>query len=372
MPPVPGDIHKGADKSLKFATATFVAQKIKGGEWGNTKTIAENKRVLELFCDFVGGQQRIDDILDEDVRDFRDGLMVVPPNLSKRKEFVGLSLRQAVERCQKEGIAEGLATKTLQKYIESVHSFFGWCEAEGYATRHPGRKIKVKGKVNDKELRFPFSSGQLKEIFSSPMYAGCESDRLRATPGPFVIKDDKYWLPLVGLYSGMRLGEMVQMLGTDVKNHVGIPYFDVAKGEGDDKSIKTVSSIRKVPVHTRLIELGFLDFVKQRQVVNPAGRIFSLFEKGPDGYYSHHASKWFSRYFIRIGVKTPKTSFHSFRHNFIDGLREGGVDGSRADALCGHSDPSVHAAYGSGFSVEALSYSIEKVKFDIDFPETCP
>ena len=37
----------------------------------------------------------------------------------------------------------------------------------------------------------------------------------------------KFWVPLVALFSGMRLGEIIQMQVADVKTLDGITYFDV-------------------------------------------------------------------------------------------------------------------------------------------------
>jgi len=72
-------------------------------------------------------------------------------------------------------------------------------------------------------------------------------------------------VPLIGLYSGMRLGEIIQLYVVDVKLEDAIYYFNVTPSPSDEtgpdvKSVKNLSSIRIVPVHSELIKLGLFVF----------------------------------------------------------------------------------------------------------------
>ncbi|MCQ8119949.1 hypothetical protein [Methylomonas rosea] len=78
------------------------------------------------------------------------------------------------------------------------------------------------------------------------------------------------WLPLIGLYTGARINEICQLNpAEDIKQDsaTGIHYFhftdESPSAEGVDKSIKTNSSRRVVPIHSKLIDLGFLDYVER-------------------------------------------------------------------------------------------------------------
>jgi len=173
------------------------------------------------------------------------------------------------------------------------------------------------------------------------------------------VRDGKFWVPIIALYSGLRLGEIAQLLVSDIKWEHDIPYFDINKGEGeDDKQLKTWASVRRVPIHPKLIALGLLAHVEQQRQKNPKGRIFPEVTPGKDGYYSANISKWFSRYAKAVEVKTPKTSFHSFRHNFKDALVRGGVTEAFSKAMMGHADESVHENYGSDLTIPLLTQAI--------------
>ncbi|MEY9403673.1 integrase [Bradyrhizobium japonicum] len=114
-----------------------------------------------------------------------------------------------------------------------------------------------------------------------------------------------------------------------------------------------------MPLHPLLLQHGFLDVVKTG---SRAGRIFPEIKKGADGYASHNFSKWWGRYAARVGFKTDRTAFHSFRHNFLDALRAANSPEYVNKALMGHIDKSVHGGYGSGAPIYGLKEAIDKVK----------
>lgn len=364
LPLLPGEAATKPD-TLSAVVERYTQTKSKSNEWVS-KTIKDNERVLEAFCSLVGGERLIGHITDEDVRQYRDALLHLPPNYTKLGKFAGKSLAEVLKLSKQPDAIGGLAAKTRNKYLASLRTFFLWAVDEGYLTKAPGAKVKISAKVNAQDARSPFSMDQLIKLFSSPQYVGHQSKTVRGKPGEFVVKDGCYWVPLVGLFTGMRLGEIVQLLVTDVREDKGVAFFDVKKGEGDDKHLKTASSRRVIPVHPMLVKLGFMSFVGERRKDNPDGRVFADIKKGKDGYYSHNFSKWFSRYSKQVGVKTAKTSFHSFRHSFTDALRVGGVEDSKIKALLGHSDKTTTSLYGSKFSASLLAKEVEKISYDLD------
>ena len=370
LPALPGDTATKAE-TLSAVAEQYTQVKSKSGEWVG-KTFNENKRVLEVFCSLVGGDRLISHVTDEDVRQYRDALLHLPPNYTKLGKFAGKSLVEILKLSKQPGTNAGLATKTRKKYLANLRTFFLWAVDEGYLTKAPGLKVKINTKVNAQDARSPFSVDQLQKLFSSPQYVGHRSSTMRGKPGKFIVKDGCYWVPLVGLFTGMRLGEIVQLLATDVREDQGVAFFDVKKGEGEDKHLKTASSRRAVPVHPMLVKLGFMDFVGEQRKGNPDGRVFADIEKGKDGYYSHNFSKWFSRYTKQVGVKTSRTSFHSFRHSFKDALVQGGVEDTKIKALLGHADNSVTSQYGSKFTPGLLAKEVAKVAYAANLDGLCP
>jgi hypothetical protein len=118
-----------------------------------------------------------------------------------------------------------------------------------------------------------------------------------------------------------------------------------------------------VPLHPVLADLGFFKFLEKPKKADAKGRLFADIQPGKDRYYSHNFSKHFSRYLRQIGIKTARTSFHSFRHTFTDAARSAGLEESHLKALLGHADPSVTALYGSKLSIAKLYEDIGRLKF---------
>nr|WP_176223069.1 site-specific integrase [Aurantimonas sp. 22II-16-19i] len=357
LPPLPGEeaAPSAAGLSLAAAANRYIQQHV--GSWV-AKTTADQQRVCSLAGAIIGEEKPLREIGTPHVIAVRDALSRLPPNYMKAKANQGVSLSDVIASNR---TGPAISVKTQDKYFGMFRSFLIWAQNEELIDKLPGAKVKVTGlKTVGREDRDPYSPEQLKSIFTSPAFTG-HTERSRHKPGPHLVRDGKFWVPLIALYSGMRLGEIVQLLAGDIKQDKGIRYFDVSKGE--DKTLKTGASARRIPVHSALIDAGFLDHVGDRLIKS---RIFPDIEKGQDGYYSHNLSKWWGRYSQQVGFKTDKTAFHSFRHTFTDALYAGGAAERIAMALLGHTDKKVHSHYGSGPQMAELKEAIERVSYDLD------
>lgn len=372
LPAMPG--AKGAipgTKSIDDLIAAYIALKEKA-DWVS-KTKNENVRSLGLFGEITGAKRPINTLKTEDISNFRNTLMELPSNYVKNKAWAGKPLSFILAAGKDHA---KLAAKTRSKYFSNMRGFLGWCIAEDHLQAMPGSKISMWSSAGKaKDAKKPFSHSDLQAFFSSPLYVGYASPSRRHKPGTILTRDGKYWIPLIGLFSGMRLGEIAQLLISDVKTSESIWFFDISKEGDDGKQIKTASSYRRVPIHPKLIELGLLAYIEARRKQSghdSAARIFSEISPGADGYHSHNFSKWFSRYLTLVELKGKKTSFHSFRHNFKDGLSAAKIDPELRMALMGHAEDSVHGNYGSNPTLQMLKDAISLLSYPIDLSHLVP
>jgi integrase len=200
----------------------------------------------------------------------------------------------------------------------------------------------------------------LQAIVASPLYRGHDKTRLHK-PGEFVTRDGYFWAFLIALLSGMRMGEILQLTVSDIKQEGEIWFFNVT--EGEEQSLKTKGSKRRIPIHETLVQIGILKLIEGKPKID---RLFPEIKKAPDGRYSTNFSKWWGRYSKLVGFKEAKTAFHSTRHNFKDALNEAEVSEAIAKSLMGHVDASVHAQYGKGPSLKMLKTAIDKVSYSLD------
>lgn len=180
-------------------------------------------------------------------------------------------------------------------------------------------------------------------------------------------------MPLIALFSGMRLNEICQLNVEDMRVVDGIHCFigtmDVENGVVD-KKLKTSSGERLIPVHPELIRIGFLEHVSERK--NSRGEnLFPDLTVAKSGYYRDTFSKFFAIFLDKACAKAPRTSFHSFRHNFRDALRQARVDREIALALGGWAgdgadDDEAADNYGRGFKATTPFAAISEISYDLD------
>jgi integrase len=323
------------------------------------KTKSAMQGYLNVVVEIFGDDTPPDQITEEDCIRVRDLILQLPPNFKKLAPLRGRSVDEMVRIARRKNMGQ-LSATGVNNYLKYLMSFLFWCYRRGKIDRVPAvfSEIKVADPVRKENKRLPFSSSQLSTIYHSSVFTEREHHTCM------------FWVPLIALWNGMRTNEICQLDAVDVKEVDGIWGFDVtdisAVG-GDDKRIKTGSSIRLVPIHQKLVEFGLLEFRKTRKL---GEKLFGDISLGSDGYYSSTFSKRSNRFLQEVGVHGPMHVFHSLRHNFKDAMRRGRVDRDIAKALGGWTRGKTDAfdIYGSGHSLEELSSELARVDYpDVDW-----
>lgn len=348
--------------NLSSLISTYLEKMKKAKKW-TTKTSEEKHRCLVWIIEAVGDKD-IKKVTKEDMRQLRDLIEAIPSNYAKSKQLKEKTILKAVKLNKGKNV---IAPTTAHKYWGVVTAFMNWISQEGYIIGQPPTNgLKVIVQKNPMDGKHPLSKEQLRTWFKSPVYTGCKSPGRRMVSGDIVIKDGLFWIPLIGLYSGMRLGEIIQLQLDDFYQINEIWVFDV-KPDPDDKnkSVKTISSVRKVPLHKYLLKFGFVEYWQHQKLKNKK-RIFEDIKPSSKGYYSDPFSKKFSRGLKTLKIKTNKTSFHSLRHNVKDALNFKDVLGTHQDAILGHTQKGMNAVYGSKM-IKKLKKCIDRIEYDLDF-----
>ena len=361
---------KSNDSEFQFRKVVdkYLAQQ--QGVW-STKQHRSVFAMFTFFVEFIEVTEGIpvtslslENISTKTARAFKELLQQSPSNA--RKIYPTLNPVEMVDAAERDG-ARLLGITTQNNYLQSLSSLFNFAIQElDYVGSNPfkGKGSTKKTKLNKRSQRLPFSQEQLNTLFSSPLFKGCQTLASCHKAGQMVpLQSHKYWVPLIGLYSGMREQEILQLYIEDVRKYENIWVFDLNLNH-PDKKLKTVQSKRLVPLHEDLISLGFLSFLESRTKQDAKGRLFSDAPMAADGTYSSTFSKWFSRYLMNIGTKTDKTSFHSFRHNTKDGFRNSGCSDELAENFVGRSTGTTGEAYGQGFSVARLHEALHRIEFN--------
>jgi integrase len=306
-------------------------------------TLTQARRDVKLFADTTGGipASKIDK---KSVRNWKALLMDYPVKAAEIAVFRGMTMKQVIEAnvvVKKPKITD----RTVNRYLSSLGAFCDWLTHSDYLDRNPvdGFSQKVdKAKRSQK----PFTVDQMNRLFASPLFAGCQNDDDWHLPGNHAVRDHRYWLPLVMLYSGARPAEIAQLQVEDVREHHGSWIIHITTEGDGGKSTKTKGSMRVVPVHPQLVVLGFVTYCKGMKAKGER-RLFPKAVRNQRGQMVADFSRDFGRYLTRIGVKVGRgLSLYSFRHGFVDALRRAEYLDEQFGFLIGHKAHSMTEQYG--------------------------
>jgi integrase len=185
----------------------------------------------------------------------------------------------------------------------------------------------------------------------------------RDEPDPFV-----KWGNMLAAYHGFRIAEIAEAHTDDVfqmETEQFGPMWVLAVREDNrepGQTVKTDTSVRRVPLHSAVLHPGFIAYVKSV----PRGPLFPHIPLDSKGKRAHNASREINIWLRHIGIP-PERSFHGHRHAVEDHFRnlaEGDiVRDDISDRILGHSNKkNVSRRYG-GFAIAAMKVAIERISF---------
>lgn len=317
---------------------------------------------LGYLVEFLSADTPITSVTPADIREFRDGIIRLRANRGRSKA-------QTFRQKQTESIEGRISTKSAAIIFEPCKAFFRHCKSvEGLIERNPAEDVRMIMDVlpKGKKSRRPFTADELEVLFRCPIFTGHKSPYRRLQPGSIVTKDARYWIPILGLYTGLRLGEIVQLHLVDLEVDGPIPFLSVNEDRpqgGDRKHVKSRAGVRVVPLHPDIMQLGFGDFVRKWKKLRKGNhRLFNEIAFGAYGQASGEFSKLFARQLDLIGLDDPALCFHSLRHNAEDAFRDALQPQYVINKLIGHDDGSIANSYGEGVSLEVAYGAVRAMK----------
>jgi integrase len=324
----------------------------------NYKLLRKTERGLRLLEWFLTPSKSLHLVRLPDLKNFSTTLRQLPVEYERHREEK--TLADVIELGRENGIRP-LADNTIAGVLSATRKFFTWAEEMDLCQVNPATRIKAPVKSGSHYR--PFEKHHLEKFFSMPVFIGCKGPRRLSERGEHRVRDWRYWIPLIGYFTGARIREICQLQVSDIKDHEGIVYFDINEDGG--KSLKTSAARRRVPIHSCLRVLGFLSFV---DAVRKSGAT-SLWQGLPAairGNCAHKPGEFFSgliREALGSGHLGPRTHvFHSFRHTMKDAMRESEISSDVQDALLGHEGKGAGAGYGKGLSLQRLNKEMQNIR----------
>ena len=311
-------------KTISMLKEDFIKYQSRLDNWSkdNTQLADRTFNMLELYFN----DKPIFDIKLNDLMDFRDTMQEIPTKLTTYKEFENKSLDYILENSED---YDNLTNSTINKYINKANQFLKWAYQEDYLHK---KDFIIPKFPNDTKSRLPYANEEIQAI--KELVSQDQNKEIN-------------FITLVATYQGMRLKEITQLRKEDIITTNNIPCISINTNE--DKTTKTIKSIRTIPIHPKLIELGFLDFVKSKE-----NNLFNINNKDFSSYYRKNYKN----------LINPSKTFYSLRHSFIDALKQSDQNIEHIQAFVGHShNAKTTFGYGSPLNTKLLKGLLEHINY---------
>ncbi|MEX5390585.1 site-specific integrase [Enterobacter cloacae] len=301
--------------------------------------------VLSAHHDFfalmieVMGDIRLEHFDRDFLRAYESKLRTIPANRNLKKIKYGVkTLDELIVKSAEYG--DKLMTgESVRKYINGLYGSMKWAVAEGILLKSPCVDFfpSEDKTERDQDKVDVFEPNDLKAIFSLPQYVSGTGERNKH--GRFhQYQPYYYWMPLLALFTGARVNELAQLRLDDIQEDDGIYFFNLDVDGETDKKLKNANARREIPIHSMLIKLGLIEYVK---ALRGAGyeRLFPEITPNTVKGHGKAVSGWFNESVLKNKLKLERDrtkSFHSFRHSVSTYLKEKGVNSELRAQLAGH------------------------------------
>ncbi|WGK80558.1 site-specific integrase [Vibrio aestuarianus] len=363
--------------SIEAVLESYKLEKInkKSDKKGINAVIVSCRLVHELLgCSDMANVSR------DDVNRIIPDIKAFPANarsLANRKHFADLNCIEIIEKNKDLGLPLRKESQAMRD-IERASTVYRWAILHNKITYNPFEGLcysksktktqRVVGLVDDdKDKKVPFTSDDLKKIFSHPVYTQGQighntRDRLRL--------HYQYWVMLIVLTTGARPNEICQLRLADIKYIEDVLCF-LVQAVDDDQSVKNEAAVRIIPVPDVLFKLGFqsyLDSVAGSRMLFP-----DLTYTDKSGYYGK-VEDWFSNTFSTpMGLSAQSKSLYSMRHTFIFDYQKRGARCPIVQQLVGHKNGNItDDTYGGRFDVAQLKAKIEEYNVEPILEQVLP
>lgn len=203
-----------------------------------------------------------------------------------------------------------VAKTTIKRDLSFVRSYSAW--ASSLSRKHSPAPLTFKIDAKGEHWSY-LNNNDLKLIFDGLI--------------EHAKKPWQFHIPLIGLYTGARIGEIASLK----TEHI---YFKSGLNVMHLPGTKTDASPRDIPIHPALEKLGLLKLAEMRK---KAGKemLFDITPSAQNGYGAA-PSKWFTQYKNKIGLIGDNKVFHSFRHTIIDHMNQLDVPFAHQCQYTGH------------------------------------
>lgn len=308
------------------------------------KTKLEVIGCLRLVVDVIGDLE-VKAIHKQTVHDFKGKLMKLPANMYKCYP------NKTIQEILMLPDIKPMSVNSVNKHIMRLNALLAYAVKEGILTVNCAQGMMLSDKRRTDEQRKAYSVDELQSIVNNLLR---EQTRL-----------ERYWIPMIAMYSGLRLDEICQLYTDDVQQLDGVWCFNI--NDSKDKKLKNDASKRVVPIHPVLISCGLIKYVESVQKEDIPRLWMNLSWREADGY-SNSFGNWYRRFNREYITQDSCKVFHSFRHTVTDTLKQAGELETVIAELVGHSNggSETMGRYGKRYQPKVLLEALKKLDYEVE------
>jgi len=298
--------------------------------------IARLRRAIRAFV-AVTGDKRVSEYTPLDLQKFVTTVGLLPSTWSTHSKLRNLSAPEIIVKAKIIRGLKPISKTTVAQYLSDFRGVWKMIRAN-----YPHDVLSLAHE--DLYITLPRTAARAVKRYG----LGVENlNKFLAVAARCRRPDDRF-LPLLGVLTGARLGELVYLQVTDVqqfKNHWILSLVeDIEDDEGnvDERKLKTDAARRIIALPDAIGETGFLEWVRGLR----GGTLWPklLKTERPHAVASRHMNRYMKE--AKVHVPLAQT-FHSLRHSYKDHLRKMKVDERTMDIQVGHALDTVAKKYGS-------------------------
>ena len=219
----------------------------------------------------------------------------------------------------------------------------------------------TKTKAIDRTGHIPYSNEELLKIFDS------NKDFFKKEP-------DIFWICMIALFTGARRNASMTLQYKDIvmKDNLHCIYFNE---DHAIKQLKTDASIRYVPIHKQLLDLGFIDYIENKKKKDKATDedfIFPKCKTKTGNFNSRYLLRTFSKFLFELNIKKGNNDghdFHSFRNNLSLAMQNANISNVIINKVIGWQGESIMENSYSKYTLQEIKNNLDKFSYDFLQPE---
>lgn len=297
---------------------------------------ARLRRAIRGFVSIIG-DKTVDQYVPKDLQTFTATLGRLPATWSTDKRLRDLTPVEIIERAKTIRGLKPISKTTVAEYLAEF--------------RHVWKVIRATYPDDVRALGHDDVPITLPRAAARPtIREGLSIEKINAFLARAATErrpDDRF-IPLLGVLTGARLGELVGLQAPDLQRSGShwvlnlVEGIEDEDGEVEERQLKNDGSRRIVALPDAIIGTGFLEWVGGLR----GGSLWPQLSRSARP--SPTASKRLMRTMKELGIHVPRGQvFHSLRHGYKDWMRVRGVDKRTVNVQVGHAHENVGDGYGS-------------------------